>query len=73
MTLSDKHNILKNLPGVDHLLELAKKDDRFLEIPRSVVLDSIRKVLDRIRKNILADIETSINDTTLLLKHTNFA
>ena len=49
MTPSDKHENLKNLPGVDHLLELAKKDDRFLDIPRSVVLDSIRKALDCIR------------------------
>ncbi len=71
MTHSDRHNILKNLPGVDHLLELAKKDDRFLQIPRSVVLDSIRKALDTIRKNILADIETSINDEVLIFKAHN--
>jgi L-seryl-tRNA(Ser) seleniumtransferase len=64
--MTDKHESLKNLPGVDHLLELAKKDDRFLDIPRSVILDSTRKVLENIRKNILADIETPITDETLL-------
>ncbi|MCK5162429.1 MAG: L-seryl-tRNA(Sec) selenium transferase [Desulfobacula sp.] len=68
MTHSDKHESLKNLPGVDHLLTLAKKEDRFLDIPRSVILDSIRSALDSIRKDILADIETGTSDETILLK-----
>jgi len=68
MTRSDKHESLKNLPGVDHILELVKKDDRFLDIPRSVILDSVRSALENIRKNILADIETPITDDTILMK-----
>jgi len=68
MTHSDKHESLKSLPGVDHLLELAKKSDQFLDIPRSVILDSVRKTLDSIRKDILTDIETSLTDETILLK-----
>ncbi len=63
----DKHNSLKHLPGVDHLLDLAKKDDRFIGIPRSVILDALRKTLDHIRQDILADIETSTDHDTILL------
>ena len=66
MTHSDKHESLKNLPGVDHLLELAKKDDRFLVIPRSVILDSVRSALDSIRQDILSGIETPITDKAIL-------
>ncbi|SDU03612.1 L-seryl-tRNA(Sec) selenium transferase [Desulfobacula phenolica] len=67
MTNSNKHNLLKNLPGVDHLLELAKKDDQLMDIPRTVILDSIRKALDRTRKDILSEnIEHPITDETIL-------
>ncbi len=64
----DKHERLKNLPGVDHLLELAKKDGQFLDIPRSIILDCARKSLENIRKNILADIETPIIDEAILMQ-----
>ena len=73
MTHSDKHETLKNLPGVDHILELVKKDDRFLDIPRSVILDSARSALEKIRKDILTDIETSITDETILMKMQHLA
>ena len=62
----DKHSSLKHLPGVDHLLDLAKKDDRFTDIPRSVIIDVIRKSLDHIRQDILADIETSTDHDKIL-------
>ncbi|MBT3386295.1 MAG: L-seryl-tRNA(Sec) selenium transferase [Desulfobacula sp.] len=62
----DKHNSLKHLPGVDHILDLAKKDDRFIDIPRSVILDAVRKALDHIRQDILAGIETSTGHETIL-------
>lgn len=68
MTHSHKHENLKNLPGVDHLLELAKNDDRFHVFPRSVILDSLRKALDYVRKDILANIEIRITDETMLSK-----
>jgi len=63
----DKHDSLKHLPGVDHLLDLAKKDDRFIGIPRSVITNAIRKALDHIRQDILADIETSTGHDYILL------
>jgi len=62
----DKHNSLKHLPGVDHILDLAKKDDRFIDIPRSVILDAVRKALDHIRQDILAGIETSTGHETIM-------
>ena len=62
----DKHNSLKHLPGVDLLLDLAKKDDRFTGIPRSVITNAIRKALEHIRKDILADIQTSTGHDTIL-------
>lgn len=68
MTHSDKHESLKNLPGVDYILELAKKDDRFLDISRSVILDSTRSALENVRKNILKNIETPINDESILMQ-----
>lgn len=64
----DKQTLLKNLPGVDHLLLLAKKDDRFLDIPRSVTLDSARKAVDDMRKEILADMAPRVTEETILSK-----
>ena len=66
--MAGKHESLKNLPGVDHLLELAKKEDQFLDIPRSVILDCARKALEKIRKDILSDIETPIIDEAILMQ-----
>lgn len=64
---------LRNLPGVDHLLELVKKDEKFSDIPRSVVLDSLRQTLDRIRKDILAGTDPVITDGIILEKALIFA
>ncbi len=66
MTHSNKHAILKNLPGVDHLLELAKQNAEFIDTPRSVIVDSLRNALENIRKNILNDINSDISDKTIL-------
>jgi len=66
MAVLNKHNSLKHLPGVDHLLDLAQKDDRFIDIPRSVILEVIRKALDHVRQDILADIEASTDHDSIL-------
>ncbi len=66
MPVPEKQNILKNLPGVDRLLEHIKTDDRFEAIPRSVILESIRTALDKARKDILSDIHTKISDEWIL-------
>lgn len=68
MTHSDKHENLKTLPGVDTVLELAQKDTRFLDIPRSVIRDCIRSALGTIREDILTGRNSSITDELILLK-----
>ncbi len=62
MTSSDKQQLLRQLPGVDHLLELSKHQDQFKGIPRSVILEAARTAIDAIRKKILA-MEASTPDT----------
>nr|NJM01296.1 L-seryl-tRNA(Sec) selenium transferase [Desulfobacula sp.] len=71
--MTDTHKNLRALPGVDHLLELAKRDSRFSAIPRSVVLDSLRQVLEGMRKDILAGTGPVITDTLLLEKALSLA
>ncbi len=66
MTHSSKHTMLKNLPGIDHLLGIAKKNHDFSDIPRSVIVDSLRNTLEKRRKNILNNLETDISDKTIL-------
>lgn len=53
MTSSDKQQILRRLPGVDHLLELAGKQDQFKAIPRNIILEAARNALDAIRKKVM--------------------
>jgi len=64
--MTGMHKNLRNLPGVDHLLESAKKDAEFSDIPRSVILDSLRQVLDGMRKDILAGTDSVITDEIIL-------
>ncbi len=68
----DKHTILKNLPGVDHLLELAKKDARFFDIPRGVIVDSLRDALENRREDILSGSTTDTTDDSLLASSSFF-
>lgn len=62
MTSSNTHNQLKKLPGVDFLLDLAQKDNRFADIPRTVMVDCTRQALDHLRQNILAAAGPQIDD-----------
>jgi len=68
MTHTDKHQQLKNLPGVDHLLEIIKNDNRFFEIPRKVILQSIRSILESSRQDILAGNEAVTRDEKIITK-----
>ncbi len=68
MTHTDKHQQLRDLPGVDHILERIKNDDRFFEIPRKVILESIRKTLESIRQDIIAGNKTDIQDKDIIEK-----
>jgi L-seryl-tRNA(Ser) seleniumtransferase len=46
--------LLKLLPGVDHILELAKPDSFFEDIPKSVLVRCIRGLIEDQRASILA-------------------
>lgn len=48
-----KRELLKNLPGVDHLLERMRTDPRFDGVPRSVRLAGAREAIEEIRASIL--------------------
>jgi len=73
MEHSSKHSILKNLPGIDNLLEIVIQDPAFSDIPRSVIVDSLRTTLENIRKDILIDIKTDISNKTILDAALTFA
>jgi L-seryl-tRNA(Ser) seleniumtransferase len=46
-------SLLRKLPGVDHILETTKKDPFFENIPRSLLVRSIRRVIENLRTKIL--------------------
>ena len=48
-----QQNLLRTLPGVDHVLELAKQDGFFDPVPKSVLLNCIRDEIDAWRRRIL--------------------
>jgi L-seryl-tRNA(Ser) seleniumtransferase len=55
MKLSDnQQTLLRMLPAVDQLLEQSKEDAFFEDIPKTVVVNSIRRTLDSQRHRILA-------------------
>jgi L-seryl-tRNA(Ser) seleniumtransferase len=55
MKISDnQQTLLRMLPGVDQLLEQSNKDTFFEDIPKTVVISSIRQTLDSRRNRILA-------------------
>lgn len=71
--MTDRNKILRNLPSVDHLLELAGRDEAFSPVPRSVLLDSLRHTLDTMRKDILLGKDLTISDEIILEMALNVA
>ncbi len=57
-----QQSLLRKLPGVDHVLELWDKTQPVEDVPRAVVVRSIRTTLDRLRTRILAGDEL-LNET----------
>ena len=55
---------LKLLPGVDHILENAKDNNFFNDVPKSVLIKSVRSVIAKLRKAIL-DNNKKISDSDL--------
>ncbi|MGD9182812.1 MAG: hypothetical protein PVG15_15130, partial [Desulfobacterales bacterium] len=61
---SSQQALLRKLPGVDHLMALAAEDIFFNDIPPTVVVNSIRSVIDNRRRAILND-DPTINNKSL--------
>ncbi len=73
MDLNEKQqNLLRMLPGIDHIIELAETDQYFENIPRSVLVSSTQAVVEEIRSAILdlnkAVTEKSLSETLLFEK-----
>ncbi|MGB5156058.1 L-seryl-tRNA(Sec) selenium transferase [Desulfobacterium sp. N47] len=65
MELNEKQlNLLKMLPGIDHIIELSKTEPSFFNVPRSVLLLSIRKTVGKLRNEIL-DVSHGLNEKDL--------
>ncbi len=65
MDITEKQQaLLRMLPGVDYLLELSKADSFFSDIPKSVLVRSIRSEVENLRTNIM-DGEQDITETKL--------
>ncbi len=50
---NDRQALLRGLPSVESMLEAAAADPELGEIPRSVVKSAVRRIIDRVRKDIL--------------------
>ncbi len=55
---------LKLLPGVDHILDKAKANSLFNDIPKSVIIKSVRSVIAKLRESIL-DNNKNFSDSDL--------
>lgn len=71
--MPDKHLQLKSLPGVDHILALAQTDDRFIRVPRSLALESVRRAIDNTRTQILENRPVIISEDAILKQAARFA
>jgi L-seryl-tRNA(Ser) seleniumtransferase len=60
-----RQTLLRRLPGVDSLMELCARADFFQDIPPTVVVNSIRSVIDDRRQAIL-NADPSIDENSLL-------
>lgn len=49
----NKQHLLRNLPGVDHILETVKKQPDYSNVPKRVLVSSIRRAIEDIRNEII--------------------
>jgi L-seryl-tRNA(Ser) seleniumtransferase len=71
MNIAEKQQVLlRMLPGIDHILELAKTEPFFENIPKSVLTRSSRLVVETLRTDILqsktAITEQQLSDVSIL-------
>ena len=56
MKVNEKQQqLLRMLPGVDHILELSKTQAAYNEVPQTVLVNAIRMTIDSYRHRILSD------------------
>ena len=65
MANSDTRELLRRLPSVDALMQTEAVREAMAAQPRGLVLESIRQVLDTLRKRILANPEDASHETDL--------
>jgi len=62
--------LFRKLPGIDHLLEIAKQDLTLRDTPRTLLTNSVRQIVARLRNTILEDHqkihERDFTDTAIL-------
>jgi L-seryl-tRNA(Ser) seleniumtransferase len=63
-----QQNMLRMLPGVDHVLELCSTRSFFRDIPKTVLVNAIRKILETLRIGILGS-EQGITEESLADTH----
>ena len=63
-----KKALLKQIPGVDRLLETLKSEGRAANLPQSVVVNATRMVINELRENILSLKEPTSTDSDFLFK-----
>ncbi len=73
MTTPQKHLLLKRLPGVDSILNLAGNSKRFLDIPPAVIKSAIRQTLERIRQSIINGNDETVSMDAILKQCLNQA
>jgi L-seryl-tRNA(Ser) seleniumtransferase len=64
----NQQNMLRMLPGVDHVLELCGARSFFQDIPKTVLVNAIRKILETLRIGILGS-EPGITEESLSDAH----
>lgn len=64
MPISDQQqNLLRRLPKVDHLINLASNEASLQKIPKSLLVRTIRGTLEQLRHQILVEPDTVDNET----------
>ena len=63
MATKQQQDLLRRIPGVDHILELLKSDSHLDAVPKTVKVSSARHVVDALRARILAG-EAGVSETS---------
>jgi len=65
----EQKNRLKEIPGIDLIIESIKKNEQYMDIPDVLIVKAARDVVDKLRKSILSfeiDLSKKINQDDLI-------